>query len=453
VLRGEMVDPGLPGAVLDHFKSDAMQAYTNVTVLTPEVLAACFERVLPDGWKGAEEVTWRAGTDGQPSAEWMRLFWEYASQDRLPAFHLWPLLPTCQGSLVSLGKGETKVVDGAAVFADTLKNLLSKLGVRMLDPEYMSRRERLAALVHRPNLRGVLRALGVANGGSFEKLSQRISALPPHDKRELRAFLLQTKWLTREECSDEAAVMILALPLHEACGEGGAGSEDNFGEVSTQKLPPAGAVSSLLTQAFLKASAEEVEAYRFLGVGTAGLCGFYVEAVFPRLGELEIDVSEEAMLGMLAHLPQLCREDARFWDRLSNLAFVKTGAGKLARPWELYDPSVSELHDLLEGGEFYPAASFLKPELIATLIRLGLQTSLDRAGILKVARSISSSLDDSSANHARLLKRGRSLLMFLIKSACLLGLDKRCKFSKVSFLFHLLYDLTKALTFENSQCR
>lgn len=178
-----------------------------------------------------------------------------------------------------------------------------------------------------------------------------------------------------------------------------------------------------------------------------------IKLIFENFQQLQIDVSEEAMLGMLAQLPQLCRENAQFLDCLSNLAFVKTGDGILARVWELYDPSVSELHDLLEGGEFYPAASFLKPELIATLIRLGLQTSLDRAGILKVARSISASLDDSSANQARLLKRGRSLLTFLVKSASLLGLDKRFECSNVSLRLHLLHDLAIALTCENVQFR
>jgi len=48
---------------------------------------------------------------------------------------------------------------------------------------------------------------------------------------------------------------------------------------------------------------------------------------------------------------------------------------------------VLELGALLEGGEFYPAPSFLKPELVATLVRLGLQTSLDRHGIIKVPQN------------------------------------------------------------------
>ncbi len=423
-LSADLVDPGLPSGVLEHLRSEAMVTYTNVRVLTPELLAGCLHRVLPAGWEGIPEVQWRVGKDGQPDAAWMRRFWEYASEDRLAAFQRWPLIPTCEGTLcaVGVGDGDSKVLDGSSTLGDKIKGVLSRLGVRLLDIDYIGRRERLANLVHRPDLRGVLRSLGAASSGSFEQLVKRVQDLAGEEKRELRAFLLQKKWLGRDACSDEAKLMILSLPLHEICGS--EAETVRFAQVDGQKLAPPGSVPSLLTGGFLKASEAEAEAYRFLGVETARLSSFYVNAVFPRLSKLGADESEEVMLLMLGQLPQLCREDAAFWDRLSNLAFVKTGAGQLARPWELYDPSVAELQDLLQGGEFYPAPSFLKPEYIATLVRLGLQTSLDRAGILKVAGSISSSLDSPGVEPAHVRKRGRSLLSFLARQGSALGLHE-----------------------------
>lgn len=104
---------------------------------------------------------------------------------------------------------------------------------------------------------------------------------------------------------------------------------------------------------------------------------------------------------------------------------MTTGSGKLARPWELYDPSVPELQELLEGGDFYPSSAFLRPELVATLIRLGLQTSLDRAGILRVARSISASAVGEGSENQLLAKRGRSLLMYMDKNAKNLGISHK----------------------------
>ena len=48
-LHADIVDPALPGAVLDHLRSEAMATYTNVKVLTAELVAVCLERVLPAG--------------------------------------------------------------------------------------------------------------------------------------------------------------------------------------------------------------------------------------------------------------------------------------------------------------------------------------------------------------------------------------------------------------------
>lgn len=423
-LQADIVDPALPSAVLDHLRSEAMTTYTNVKVMTAELVAVCLERVLPEGWKGIDEVQWRAGKDGQPEGKWMREFWEYASEDRLGAFRDWPLLPTCEGTLCALananGQG-TKVVDGAAALSERVQSVLSRLGVRMLDLQYMNSDvpERLSALIQLPTLRGVLRALGVANSGSFEHVCQRIAVLPASDKRELRAFFLDAQWMARAECSAEAAAMVLALPIHDVCVEQvnllhdpGIRTDADLIAIDSQKLPPRGANPSLLTAKFVRASASEEEAYRFLGVATSTLSDYFVQAVFPRLSELDSGVCMEAMLSMMEQMPQLCREDARFWDRLAHLAFVTTGSGQLARPAELYDPSVAELQDLLEGGEFYPAEAFLRPELVSILIRLGLKTSLNRGGVLKIATRISED-GRTGADDSRARKRASALLRFL----------------------------------------
>ena len=222
-------------------------------------------------------------------------------------------------------------------------------------------------------------------------------------------------------------VQVLALPVHEVFQSGQA-AEALFVEVEGQKLAPPRADDSLLTEAFLKASDSEREAYRFLGVGTGKLSAFYTEAVFPRLATLDGTVASAAVLAMLEELPGLCREDARFFDRLAHLAFLPTAACTLARPWELYDPSIPELEALVGpggGSELYPSAAFCKPELIATLVRLGLRTALDRPAVLTVARSLSAAVgarDAGRPEESLLVARGRALLAALAKHAKALGL-------------------------------
>ena len=312
LMAADVVEPGLPSGVLEHLRSEAMVTYTNVRVLTPELLAGCLRRVLPEGWEGIEEVQWRVGKDGQPDALWMRRFWEYASEERLAAFQRWPLLPTCEDTLcvpAIAGNQGIKVVDAAAEFGDKLQSVLTRLGVRILKAECMSdeSRERLARVVQRPTLRGVLRALGVANHASFEHVCQRVAVLNSEDKRELRAFCLDRKWMVRSECSEEAAAMLLALPVHELCGADPAPDEP-FTAATDLRLPPPDVMTQLLSSQYLKASEAEEEAYRFLGVATAKLSEFYVEAVFPRLPALDRDLCQEAMLRMLEQMPLLCRE-------------------------------------------------------------------------------------------------------------------------------------------------
>ena len=70
-----------------------------------------------------------------------------------------------------------------------------------------------------------------------------------------------------QQYADESILMlvrclqVLSLPIHEFCGE-----KHVFGEVEEQKLPPPGAVSSLLTPAFLKATGEEAEVLNLLAL-------------------------------------------------------------------------------------------------------------------------------------------------------------------------------------------
>jgi sacsin len=418
-LQAIMVDVALPPAVMDHFRSGALQSYTNVVSLSAELVAKCLGHVLPGKWHKVGEVAWTPGEDGQPTEAWLAQFWQYVVDTQgVRHFCEWPLLPTCDGTLCKLTESGTKVVDGAGVLGERLRSLLSRLGCRMLDAQRIPKKEALANFVHKATLRGVLAAIAYGNQGTMERVDHVLSNAPAADKRELRAFFSQRRWLNEDGCGREEAGMLLRLPIHEVHGQ-----PDKFLPLDEAKfLPPAGAPSELLTAEYIRVEGDsETDMYRFLGIKTAKLTEFYAASVIPRLKNLQGGAGEAAAIMMLEQLPQLCREDARFWDRLNNLEFVTTASGRLARAWELYNPSVKELSDLLEGGDFYPAPAFLRPELLATLVRLGLQTSLDRSGVLKIARSISTHALGEGREDARVANRGKSLLAYLDKNWKALG--------------------------------
>eukprot|EP00961_Rhodomonas_salina_P291764 3932295-Rhodomonas_salina.1 len=194
----------------------------------------------------------------------MKLFWKYAGESgKVEAFAGWPLLPTIEGTLCVLTPEGSKVIDGAGVFGEQLRGMLTRLGCRMLNGELLANREAAGGYVHKASLHGVLEGARWANGGSLERMRKRVEEASVEERRELRAFLMQRRWMTKEGCSAEDAGTVLALPIHEVHGS------DVLRSVSSEMLPPPGAQRELLTEQYLRAS--DVEMYTFLGVKTASL--------------------------------------------------------------------------------------------------------------------------------------------------------------------------------------
>ncbi|MCI10664.1 zinc finger C3HC4 type (RING finger) protein, partial [Trifolium medium] len=77
---------------------------------------------------------------------------------------------------------------------------------------------------------------------------------------------------------------------------------------------------------------------------------------------------------------------------------------------KLYDPRVPQLKKMLHVDAFFPSDKFLDPEILDTLVTLGLRTTMGFSGLLDCARSVSL-LNDSGDTEAP--KHGRELLGFL----------------------------------------
>jgi len=257
--------------------------------------------------------------------------------------------------------------------------------------------------------------------GRFEQIVEGLSVASGGDKRELRAFFGQRRWLNEESCSREDAMIVMSLPIHEVYGE--AESFQALG--GSKRLPPAGVSRELLTEDYVRAETDaEADMYRFLGVKTASLSQVFAESVIPRLASLEGPKGEAAAISMLESLPLLSKEDPGFVDRLTKLKFVTTAAAGLARPRDLYDPNVAELQELLQGGEFYPSKAFMAAGLSATLVRLGLRTKINPDGVLRVARSISHKAVEEGQRDESLAVQGKRLLTYMDKHANRLQFDK-----------------------------
>lgn len=81
----------------------------------------------------------------------------------------------------------------------------------------------------------------------------------------------------------------------------------------------------------------------------------------------------------------------------------------------LYDPRVAELQKVLHKEVFFPSEKFSDPDILDTLVNLGLRRTLDFIGFLDCARSVSilhESGDPEAATY------GRKLLLYLDALAC-----------------------------------
>jgi len=223
--------------------------------------------------------------------------------------------------------------------------------------------------------------------------------------------------------------------------------------VSEPRLrPPEGVPSSLLSSRFLWLQGRhDASLLEVLGVASLRETEFYRESVFPAAVLTRLPAAERnaTMLALLERIDALVKEDAEFLLVIAKLPFLPTQAqaqvetlaakagsvapgaagGGLLTPSQLFDPSVSEFRALLDPAVHFPSAPFDAPHLLQTLVRLGLQTSVDRRGVLDVASGIVTSVArlarEPAASVAVERERAKALLRYVdLHSARLLEADE-----------------------------
>lgn len=112
---------------------------------------------------------------------------------------------------------------------------------------------------------------------------------------------------------------------------------------------------------------------------------FYSDFVLPQVGTLDPSIQDQVMIEFLRDLPVV---GTTIRDKLQQAKFVPSLAGTYCAPVQLYDPSVTLLHSLLEDNRF-PAAPFDTPAALAALRELGLHVSLAASTLRSTAKSVS----------------------------------------------------------------
>ncbi|KAK4746859.1 hypothetical protein SAY87_025896 [Trapa incisa] len=401
----QLVDGGIPQEVYTKLFDIAQSGESNVSVLSCDLLEKLFFKVLPADWHHSKQVIWSPGFEGQPSIEWFTMFWNYlkVSCHDLNVFSRWPILPVGDSFLFMLV--ENSIVIRNEGWSENMSSLLLKAGCRFLRTDIPIEHPQLEKFVHPPTAAGVLNAL-VAVAGEPERIADLFNNASEGEIRELKIFILQSKWFSEEQLDERQINLIKYLPVFELYRSRKLSSLRGL----VKWLKPDDVQADLLNDDFLRTETEKERDIlkRYLGIVEQSKLDFYKDYVLHNMSRF---LSQPGSISaILQDIKLLAAANASARDTFSVLPFVLAANGSWQQPSRLYDPGVPELKRTLHAEAFFPAAEFSHPDILEILSCLGLRRSLGFVGLLDSARSVAMlhHYGDSDA-----IKYGHNLLCLL----------------------------------------
>ncbi|KAK8969856.1 hypothetical protein KSP40_PGU011807 [Platanthera guangdongensis] len=398
-----LVDSSIPDNVLKKLSDIANTGLTNVHSLTCQSLVEMLPRILPTDWQLARQIRWTPGHQGQPSLEWMGLFWSYlkASCSDLSMFYAWPILPVKNGFLVQLNENSAVIRDDG--WSENMSSLLQKLGCSFLRPDLPLDHPHLKNFVQDATATGILNVLlASCQPNDIKRLFLNASKA---ELRELRSFIFQSRWFSGDQMGSIHIEVIKHLPIFESYKKEGLVNLIN----PLKCLKPIDVCEDLLDANFIRAESDTEKSIlqNHLGIIESTKAEFYKEFIFHNIESFLVQPS--TLSAILVDLKVLIEEDDSIKSALSEKPFVLAADGSWRHPSRLYDPRVPGLQNLLHK-DFFPCVNFSNSEILDILTSFGLRKSLSLSGLIDVARSVSLLHDygDICAS-----QYGRNLLSYL----------------------------------------
>lgn len=222
----------------------AQNKSTNIRTLSAPLLVLLMPQIFPIHWKSKESIKFPWDEEGNLlegemdqsfNLELFQGFWAIlgslcSQPEYLLLFEEWPIVPTKGNVCRRLSRGSPVIEDGS--WSESLLNLFSSTGVAVIHIEVLGAcppRNLLQQIVEPASASGVLSALGqvlfppssgaenvVSQFSSQNKIMEKFQNLTSVEKRELRGFLLQSKWFTGPESLDQGYLQTLKkLPVFE----------------------------------------------------------------------------------------------------------------------------------------------------------------------------------------------------------------------------------------------
>lgn len=409
-----IIDKDIPSTILNRLFSIARASGANLIIFSLSEFLPLFSKFVPAEWKYSTEVLWNPDENSNhPTSGWFRLFWRYLHDqcEKLSLFSDWPIFPSLSGHLYR-PSGQSKLLK-VCTLPDKMRNILAKLGCRMLNSSYFIEHPDLPQYVYDADGPGILKSI-------FDSISLHEGikvafdrCMEAEERDELRHFLLDPKWYVGNLMDDSDLQNCKRLPIFKLYG-GTTPESTQYSDLlhPMKYLAPLECPECLLNGEFLYSLvySEEQVLNRFYGIKRMPKAELYKQHLFNQIGDLEASVRDSVMLSILKELPQLCTQDASFKEKLSNLDFIPISSGFLKSPATLYDPRNEELYALLDDSDSFPSGAFLDPSVLDMLQTLGLRTAVSVETILQSARQVEKTMHDDQYTACA---KGKVLLSYL----------------------------------------
>ncbi|KAJ3689238.1 hypothetical protein LUZ61_018402 [Rhynchospora tenuis] len=400
-----LIDRSIPEGILEKLQEIAQTEESNICLFTCYSLVELFPRILPPEWQRAGKVSWSPGEQGQPSLNWMRSLWCYLklSNADLSVLNEWPILPIGDESVMQLMENSNVIRDEG--WSENMHSLLQKLGCCFLRADLQIDHPQLKFFIQEPTASGVLNAVNsvAPNPLEIKGLFANASVAELH---ELRSFIFQSKWFSRNQIGQSEISVIKFLPIFESYKSRELTSLSN----PRKWLKPEGVPDEILNENFIRTESEKENSIlrTFLNIREPDRAEFYRDHVMSRISEFV--ARPEIISAILADVKSLMESDNLFKAAMSKIPFVSTISGAWAHPSGLYDPRVTVLQNLLHKEAYFPSKEFRDAKVLDVLTSFGLKRNIGYTALLDSARS-ASILHDSGNPDA--VSYSQRLLLYL----------------------------------------
>ncbi len=413
-------DPGLRKFFISGTVSSALNILTLQTEMLPDIVA----RAIPRNWRGKESAPWDTNTE-HPNLSWFTDLWRYICscgdvRSSLQAVaEQFCIVPTQQGVVCTLSPSNS--VLSSRGLDSRVVNCLVELGVRILHenvlPSDLVVPEEIWTYIFEPTRDGVVRTIDAAsrrhkdpNGRNIiDKAGDEVKdalyrffvnkencPISIQNKVTLRSFRIFRAYINAENIETTWVSMAKASDWYVL--DGASDEEKMF-----------------MTSDFLVASSRsEMNFLILLGAKKMSKSDFFKKVVMTQLTQRKAEIGDKVIQAMLLNISSLCLNDAGFDDFLSTAKFIRSSESQVLKaPSELYDPEVPQLLSLMDHDSF-PDEFYMQPDLLLSLRKLGLQSTLSWDTVLECARSIETEASRHNEDQCKSAKaRGEELLLFL----------------------------------------